>query len=710
MIGTTISRYLIVDKLGEGGMGIVYKAKDTTLDRFVAVKFLPAQHSATGENKSRFLQEAKAAAALNHPNILNVYEIDEQNGMMFLVMEYLDGETLKEHMGNLKSGPGLPYRQALDWAVLIAKGLKAAHDKNIIHRDIKPQNIMLTGGGSNIKIMDFGLAKLRSGAGLTKTGTSLGTLSYMSPEQVQGIATDHRSDIWSLGVVLYEMLTGDLPFKAEHDAGLLYLIANEDPPFPSEMDKRIPRQIDQLMKKFIQKNRDQRYSSIDEVLKELTEVHSVIDSSAAQSKTKAIAVLPFGNISPDKESDYFSDGLTEELIANLAKLKDIRVVPRATSMHYKGTTKDVKSVARELGTRYILSGSVRKFQENLRITVELIDVEMDTQLWAETYKGKLDDVFDIQEQVSKQIVDALMVKLSPTEKVVLTKRSTLNPEAFDCNLRARNFLYQRTKKSMNFAVQLFQKAIELDPRYADAYAGLGETYSSMYQDVERNEQWLDKSIEASLKALMYDSTLPEAYAALGLGYYSKRMFDDAVTASKKAIELDPNNFLGYWILGRIYNNTDRFSESVQLFLKVLELNPDFYSVYGDLQIVYGRMGDKEKYQKIHHYGQETYKRNFSKHQDDARGHMYYATDLAQVGRKEEAKLQAAKAIELSPDDPLMLYNAACFYSQMNEKKQAIQSLKDAITAGYGNYEWLIRDTDMDNLRDEPEFKEIIKGK
>jgi serine/threonine protein kinase/Tfp pilus assembly protein PilF len=709
MIGKTISHYNILEKIGEGGMGVVYKAQDTTLDRFVAIKFLPAHLSATGENKSRFLQEAKAAAALNHPNILNVYEIDEQDGMMFLVMEYLDGETLKDHMSNLRSGPGLPYKQALDWAVMIAKGLKAAHDKNIIHRDIKPQNIMLTGSG-NVKIMDFGLAKLKSGAGLTKTGTSLGTLSYMSPEQVQGIATDHRSDIWSLGVVLYEMLTGDLPFKAEHDAGLLYLIANEDPPVPSEMDKKIPRQLDQLMKKFIEKNRDHRFPTIDAALKEMTEIHASIDAVANQPKTKAIAVLPFGNISPDKESDYFSDGLTEELIANLAKLKDIRVVPRATSMHYKGSAKDVKTIARELGTRYILSGSVRKFQENLRITVELIDIDMDTQLWAETYKGKLDDVFDIQEQVSKQIVEALMVKLSPTEKVVLTKRSTLNPEAFDCNLRARNFLYQRTKKSMNFAVQLFQKAIELDPRYADAYAGLGETFSSLYQDVERNEQWLDKSIEASLKALMYDSTLPEAYAALGLGYYSKRMFDDAVTASKKAIELDPNNFLGYWILGRIYNNTDRYTESVQLFHKVLELNPDFYSVYGDLQIVYGRMGEKEKYQKILHEGMATYKRYLSQHPDDSRGHMYYATDLAQVGEREEAKRQAAKAIELSPDDPLMLYNAACFYAQMGEKAAAIQSLKEAMAVGYGNFEWLHRDTDLDSIREEPEFKELIKGK
>ncbi len=429
-----------------------------------------------------------------------------------------------------------------------------------------------------------------------------------------------------------------------------------------------------------------------------------------RQKTKAIAVLPFDNISQDKENDYFSDGLTEEIIANLSRLKDMRVVSRTTTMQYKGTKKDIKTIGRELGARHIMEGSVRKFQNNLRITAQLIDVETDAQLWAETYKGTLADVFDIQEQVSKQIVDALMVKLSPTEKVVLTKRATLNAEAFDCNLRARNFLYRRTKNTINFSIQLFKKAIELDPRYASAYAGLGEAYASLYQDVERQEHWLDQAIESSLKALMYDSSLSEAYAALGLAYYNKRSFDEAVTASQKAIELDPNNFLGYWILGRIYHNTDRDKEAVDLFEKVITLNPDFYSVYGDLEIVYARLGEKEKYDKILQAALVVYTRYLSQHPDDARGHMYYAVDLAQVGRKEEAKVEAAKALELSPDDPLMLYNATCFYAQMGEKPLAIEALKNAITAGYANFEWLARDTDLDSIRNEPEYIELVKNK
>jgi non-specific serine/threonine protein kinase len=709
MVGNVVSHYNILDKIGEGGMGVVFKAKDTNLGRTVAIKFLPSHLAGSEENKHRFFREARSAAALNHPNILSIYEISEENGSLFLVMEFIDGQTLKSYISNLTSGTGVPVLQAIEWIEQVALGLKSAHDMGIIHRDIKTENIMI-GRDGRLKIMDFGLAKLKSDAGITKTKTSLGTLSYMSPEQAQAVPADHRCDIWSLGVVFYEVLTGELPFKAEHEAALLYLISNEEPPAPTLLNKKIPHQLDSVVKKMMEKDREQRYQNVDELLKTLDDVKKEIQSSAIATKTKAIAVLPFGNISPDKESDYFADGLTEELIANLSRLKDMRVVPRTTSMRFKGTNKDVKTIGRELGARYILAGSVRKFQENLRITVELIDVDSDAQLWAETYKGKLADIFDIQEQVSKQIVDMLMLKLTPTEKIVLTKRSTVNAEAFDCYLRARDFLYQRSKKSMHFALQLFQKAIDLDPRYAEAYAGLGETYSSLYLDQERNEAWLDKAIEASLKALMYDSSLSEAYTALGHSYFNKKMYDDAITSAQKAIELDPNNFSGYWLLGRIYHNGDRDKEALELFQKVVKLNPDFYSVYGDLQIVYSRLGETEKYKEIVQTSLKVYERYLSQHPYDARGHMYFAVDLAQVGRKEEAKIEAAKALELSPEDPLMLYNATCFYSQMNEKKLAVDSLRNAFSVGYANYDWLKRDTDLDPIRNEPEFLELMKGK
>ncbi|MBI1804716.1 MAG: protein kinase [Ignavibacteriae bacterium] len=709
MIGQTISHYQILEKLGEGGMGVVYKAQDLKLDRMVAIKFLPSHLSASAENKARFLQEAKAAAALNHPHILGVYEIDEENGTLFFAMEYVEGTTLKYYIANLKSGTGIPINQAIEWTSQIAQGLKAAHEKNIVHRDIKPENVMLANDGK-LKIMDFGIAKLKSGTGLTKTGTSLGTLSYMSPEQAQGVAADHRSDIWSLGIVLYEMLTADLPFKAEHEAGLLYLIVNEEPPVPSLMDRKIPHQMDGVIKKMLAKDRALRFQNVDELLHSLQETRSAIENTPAQVQAKAIAVLPFGNISPDKESDYFSDGLTEELIINLSRLKDIRVVPRTTSMQYKGTNKEVKAIGRELGTRYILAGSVRKFQDNLRIAVELVDVDADAQLWAETYKGKLADVFDIQEQVSKQIVDALMVKLTPIEKAVLSKRSTLNPEAFDYYLRARGFLYRFSKNNMNISIQLFQKAIELDQRYAAAYAGLGEAYAYLYQYLDRRESWLDKAIEACLKAQIYDPSLSEAYAALAVAYFNKKSFDEAIVAGKKAIELDTNNHAAYWILGRIYHNMDRDKEAIDLFKTSIALNSDFYIAYSDLTLAYERVGDKEKQMEILRKTLQMYPRILLQYPDDARAHMFYAISLVQVGRKEEAKIEAKKSLDLSPADTVSLYNAACFYSQMDEKRLALDTLRNAILAGWVDFEWIKRDTDLDNIRNEPEYIEMVRGK
>ncbi|HKI78583.1 MAG TPA: protein kinase [Ignavibacteriaceae bacterium] len=707
--GKTVSHYEVLDQVGQGGMGVVYKAKDQKLDRTVAIKFLPSHLASSEESKKRFMHEAKAAASLSHPNIMSIYEIDEYNDSVFMVMEFVEGQTLKSYIANLKSGSGIPFLKATEWMTIIAKGLKAAHDNQIVHRDIKSENIMLS-DGDQLKIMDFGLAKLKNSSGLTKTGTSLGTLSYMSPEQAQGLNADHRSDIWSLGVVFYEMLTGETLFKAEHEAALLYLIVNEDPPAPSILDRKIPHQLDGVVKKMLIKDPDKRFQDLSELITALSLIKNDIEKSGNDTKKKAIAVLPFDNISSDKENEYFGDGLTEELIANLSRLKDMRVISRTTTMQYKGTKKDIQSIGRELGARYIMEGSVRKFQDDLRITAQLIDVESDEQLWAETYKGKLADVFDIQEKVSKQIVDALMVKLTPTEKIVLSKRSTLNPEAFDCNLRARDFLYRYNKNHLEFAIQLFQKALELDPRYSDAYAGLGQANATFYQLFERNVTLLDKAIEYSLKAIMYDPTLPEAYAALGYAYYNKEQFDEGIEAAKKAIELDTNNFLGYWILGRIYVAIDKAKDAISLFNKVIDLNPDFYTVYGDLQIAYGQLQDKESYNSILKQGLQIYEKYLSKHPDDARAHMFFAVDLVQIGDKEKAKIEAAKALELSPSDPLMQYNAACFYSQMNEKKLALQSLKKTIDSGFGEFEWLRRDSDLDNVRNEPEFIELLKGK
>jgi serine/threonine protein kinase/tetratricopeptide (TPR) repeat protein len=707
--GKTISHYQIIDQIGQGGMGVVYKAKDLNLERTVAIKFLPAHLAASDENKKRFLMEAKSAASLNHPNIMSIYEIGEFENSVFMVMEFVEGETLKSYVSNLKTGSGIPYLKAIEWLITIAKGLKVAHDNNIIHRDIKSENIMVS-PGEQLKIMDFGLAKLKGSSGMTKTGTSLGTLAYMSPEQAQGLSADQRSDIWSLGVVFYEMLTGEPLFKAEHEAALLYLIVNEEPPLPSTMDLKIPHTVDMIVSKMLAKKPEKRYQDMDELIKALIDTKDSLNKSNIETKLKTIAVLPFDNISPDKENDYFGEGLTGELIANLSRLKNMKVISRTTTIQYKGTQKDMKTIGRELDARYIIEGNVRKFGEDIRITAQLIEVDSDTQLWAETYKGKLADVFDIQEKVSKQIVDALMVKLTPTEKVELTKRPTLNAEAFDYNLRARNYLYRQSKNNIQFAIQFFDKAIALDSRYAEAYAGLAEAYAVRYAYFERKDVWLDKALELSLKAIMYDSTLAEAYSALGLAYYYKGTFDEALTAVQKALSLDTNNFFAYWILGRVYFTTDRDAEAIEPLKKVTDINPDFYTAYMDLRMVYEKLGDKEKHNESVKKTSLYFDRYLEQNPDDGRARIFYAQLLTLLEKNEDAKRETKMALELSPNDNVMLYNAACIYSRMNEKTLAIETLRNITAMGFEHYDWIKRDPDLENIRGEKDYIELMKDK
>jgi serine/threonine protein kinase/Tfp pilus assembly protein PilF len=709
MTGKIISHYKILEKLGEGGMGVVYKAEDTNLKRNVAIKFLPTHLSGSEENKQRFFREARSAAALNHPNILGIYEISEQNNSLFLVMEFVDGVTLKSYINSLGSGTGVPVTQAIDWIEQIAQGLKSAHDMNIIHRDIKTENIMITKDG-RLKIMDFGLAKLKGDAGITKTKTSVGTLSYMSPEQAHAIPADHRCDIWSLGVVFYEILTGELPFKAEHEAGLIYLIMNESPPAPSTLNRKVPQELDNLVNRMMEKDRENRFNSAGELINELKNLRNESASSAKRTLTKSIAVLPFDNIGAEKENEYFGDGLTEELIVNLSKLKEIDVVSRSTSMQYKDVKKNAKTLGRELNVRYVLEGSVRKFQDNIRVTVQLIDVESDRQIWAEAYKGKLEDVFDIQEQVSKQIVDALLLKLSPKEKEVLSKRPTLNAEAFDYNLRARTYLYRYSKNYIQFAIQFFEKAISLDEKYAEAYAGLAEAYAVKYAYFERKSIWLEKALELSLKAIMYDSSLSEAYAALALAYFYKTSYDEALSAVNKALEIDPKNFFGHWILSRIYSAKDRDRDAIEPLLKVMELNPNFYLVYSDLRMIYERLNETEKFQKLNVKAIQFFSQFMESNPDDSRARILFANNLIIAHEIERAKQEIKVALTLSPDDNVMLYNAACAYARINEKELAIKTLRDIILGGYEDFDWIKRDPDFDNIRSEPEYIELMKGK
>jgi serine/threonine protein kinase/Flp pilus assembly protein TadD len=704
LVGQTILHYKIIDKLGEGGMGVVYKAEDSKLKREVAIKFLPNIISKSKEDKTRFENEAQAAASLNHPNIATIHAIEEKDSQIFIVMEFINGPELKSR---IDEGP-ITLEESLNIIEQIAYGLAAAHHKGIIHRDIKSSNIMLTQSGQ-VKIMDFGLAKVKGSSQITKVGTTIGTAAYMSPEQAQGTKVDNRADIWALGVIFYELLTGRQPFKGEFEQAVIYSILNIEPEPVSTIKPDVPLKLEQITKKLLSKDVDLRYQDVASFLSDLKDYkNKKLESKPDNEKT--IAVLPFENISPDKETDYFADGLAEELIINLSRIKEVSVVARTTSMQYKGTKKDVPTIGKELGVRYVMEGSVRKFKDDLRISVQFIDVSKGTQLWGETYKGKLEDVFDIQEKVSKEIVDALMLKLSPVEKVELSKRPTLNAEAFDCYLRGRNFLYNRTKSNLDFAILLFQKAVELDSRFAGAYAGLGEAYGTMYRDFDRLESWLDKALDVSLKALMYDPSLSEAYASMGLAYFGKNQLDEALTATKKAVELDPNNINAYWILSRIYISTDRDKEAIEALEKLVKINPHFLAAYPDLHASYERLNDKKNHDRIIQEALKVYPEYLVLHPEDAYRRMSYAVTLAINGERDKAINEGEKALELSPNDPIMMYYGANLYSRLMEKDKAVELITAAVKNGYENFEWIKRDPDFDNIRKEPGFLKLIQGK
>jgi TolB-like protein/Flp pilus assembly protein TadD len=422
----------------------------------------------------------------------------------------------------------------------------------------------------------------------------------------------------------------------------------------------------------------------------------------------ALAVLPFDNISPDSETDYFSDGLTEELIARLSLVSEIDLVSRWASMQFKGPKQDIKAIGRELGARYIVGGSVRRFQDSVRITVQLVDVETNRQLWGNTYKGKLDDIFDIQEQVASQIVEALKLKLSFSEKVSLTKRQTVNVQAYDLYLRGQDFLYRLSRRGTERAIQLFEKAIELDPRYAAAYAACSSAYGQMYQWFSREDQYRDKAQELSFKALMYDSSLADAYTAMGLSYFIWGKLDEAAASGRKAIELDPDNFIAHWTLGRIQFSTGKLAEALESFQRVIDIKPDFYMAHSDLKQTYTGLGRAAEAEAVSRKVLELLPNYLLQNPDDARARMFYAITLLEVGRRDEAIAEGTAALESSPGDSVMLYNGACLYSRLGEKRRAIDTLRQAIAAGVTNFGWMKNDPDFDPIRDDPEFVALME--
>jgi serine/threonine protein kinase/tetratricopeptide (TPR) repeat protein len=662
MIGKTISHYKILEKVGEGGMGVVYKAEDTKLKRTVALKFLPLELMRDKEAKERFIQEAQAAAALDHPNICTVYEINESEDQTFISMTYIEGQSLKEKIG---SGP-LKIEEALDIAIQVAEGLQEAHERGIVHRDIKPGNVMLTEKG-NAKITDFGLAKLEWGVDLTKTATIMGTVAYMSPEQARGEKVDLRTDIWSLGCVLYEILTGKRPFKSTNDQAALYSILKEKPVPMTNMQKNIPQELEQVVKKCLEKDRRKRYKDMSALIDDLKSI--VLEPKLPVSEKPSIAVLPFVNMSADPENEYFSDGLSEDLINALTKITDLHVVARTSSFAFKGEKVDIREIGQKLNVDNLLEGSVRKVGNRVRITAQLIKVEDGYHLWSDRYDRNMEDVFAIQDEITEKIMEKLLAALDVDKKPAEEHRPA-NLEAYDLYLKGR---YCLNMFSMDKALAYYNQAIEKDPEYALAYASIAEVYTlySTGFDILPSKDAMPKARKAAQKALQFDPDLAEAYVSLGLVALS---YDWDRRATKqhflKALELNPNSASAHQWVEFYWTYMEADPETATAHLeRAQELDPLNF-------LIKVRLGFMSIFKRDYDRALDQFKALYNFEPNYAMLYLSFATIYALKGMYDEALFYGEKMMEFGP--PMVAYvgNLGWFYALAGNKKKAYELLAD----------------------------------
>lgn len=720
-------KYKIIKEIGRGGMGIVYKAKDTKLKRNVALKFLPAELTKEKEAKKRFIQEAQAAAALNHPNICIIHEVDEVDDQTFIAMEYIEGETLKD---KIESGP-LEIDEAVKIVTQVAEGLSEAHAKGIVHRDIKPANIMLTKKGQ-AKITDFGLAKLSWVVDLTRKSTIMGTVAYMSPEQAKGDEVDHRTDIWALGAMLYEMLTGERPFKKTHEQALIFSILNDEPTPISSIRSDIPSHIEQTVEKALLKKVDKRYQNIQELLKDLKQ-SLVISFPRAE---KSIVVLPFEDISPGKDNEYFSDGLTEEIITDLSQVHDLLVISRSSAMTYKGTKKKIKEIGQELNVQYVLEGSVRKAGNNLKITAQLIDAINDTHLWAKKYSGTLDDVFDIQEKVSRFIVDALELKLSPEEGKKMSERPIENVPAYELYLKANAEIFKFTEEAINRAIRYLRNALDIIGDNTLLHSGLAFAYFNLVNIGAKHEEYLVKAEEHVKKALAMDPEFSKAHVVLGWIYCLGEPLKSAFHL-KKALAVSPDDSVALAVLAVDYMAMGKISAAVPLSERLIKIDPlDFPPNYvkGALHFY---SGQNDKALKAWHrlyeiYPESAYSRfsyalilTYNNQYDQAFSIIDHSaktdpdTVLTKLGLMLKYGLQGEKEKafqEMTPDfqktcqrDYSFSHHLAGVFALLDEKKEALKWLESAVNSGLINYPLLNEyDLFLENIRSEPRFKKLME--
>jgi serine/threonine protein kinase/Tfp pilus assembly protein PilF len=737
LVGQTIAHYKIVDLLGSGGMGMVYEAEDTDLGRHVAIKALSASLQNDAPMLERFKREARAASALNHPGICTVYSIEQHLGRPFIVMELIKGSTLAERMGRKP----IEINELLDLGIQIADALESAHSKGIAHRDLKPANLMVNDRGQ-VKILDFGLAKVEATPGalqknaevstletavnsapLTVAGTVLGTVHYMSPEQTRGHLTDARTDLFSLGAVLYQMATGELPFQGDTDAVVFESILNRDPKPPQEANPALPPGLGQILEKALEKDRQLRYQTATELKTDLLRLKRKLDSGqrraadvsdskagAGKSAEKSVAVLYFENLSGAKEDEYFRDGITEDVITELSKIEGLRVNPRSMVLIFRDKPVTSSQVGQQLGAAYVLEGSLRRAGDRLRITTQLVDTRTGYPVWSERYDREMKDVFEVQDEIARKIAEALRIKLSRQEQEAIAAKPTDNLQAYDLYLRGRSYARRLTRQDLEFALQMLDNAVTQDTNFALAYAAIANVCAYYHGHYAPEDVWIHRARAAAERAMTLQPDVPEVMVAQAWILYAKRDYDEMTAILRNVIARKPDCEGAYYLLLRALYASGKYQEVANIAEQAIEASGTDYNVYVPILNSLGALGKQEALKNTRQRAIQAFEVHLREVPEDARARILLSAYYANEGREDDAMREANLAMLLRPNEAMVLYNAACTFCSMNKKAEALDALTKAWHAGFRDSDWVRRDPDLSILHEDPAFEKLYPEK